>query len=255
MRSLLPARKTENGKVVNARPTTGVLQGACACRAGKSGGGECPDCRRKRTTGASAASSSSYDFSRVRVQANRNRNQPSYLDDLRIDGQLAPAQVPGAGVAAAASVAGAAAGPVGAIAALIPGPVLHAVRCAVICDQAYRDASLNGGGGGVICDGATKCPCVFDVPPATRGECSALDTDVMRHEAKHLGDVDCDPSKGLHRPPFRDQAQATGIECTHRRASITELDTAIAAASEPCKTKMTTIRGRLQTWVTANCGA
>lgn len=125
--------------------------------------------------------------------------------------------------------------------------------CTDICDRAYKDASLNGGGGGVICDGSTKCACAFDVPPLTRGQCPDLDTIVITHETNHLSDVDCDATKGLHRPPFRNPADATKSECTHRKQSITELDGAIAKATGNCKTGMQSIRSQLDTWVKANC--
>jgi hypothetical protein len=129
-----------------------------------------------------------------------------------------------------------------------------ALTCTEICDQAYKDPSLNHGGGGVICNGNQKCACVFDVSPITRGECPDFDAIVLHHEQRHLTDVDCDPSKGLHRPPFKDPTKAIASECAHRTVSIAEMDTAIAKATEPCKGKMTTIRGELDTWVKANCG-
>src|SRR5262249_30076652 len=120
---------------------------------------------------------------------------------------------------------------------------------------AYKDSSLNHGGGGVLCDGATKCPCAFDVPPLTRGQCSALDDNVLAHERRHLGDVDCDSSKGLHRPKFRDPSKANASECTHRKESIAELDKVIPSQTGDCKSGMQTIRDKLNTWVTANCGS
>jgi hypothetical protein len=126
--------------------------------------------------------------------------------------------------------------------------------CPSICNRAYADASLNFGGGGVICDGATKCACAFDVPPLRRGQCPGFDAIVVTHETRHLPDVDCNPSGGLHRPPFRDPSQATSSECTHRRESIAEMNAIIPGAAGSCKTGMTSIRDQLNAWVTANCG-
>jgi hypothetical protein len=133
----------------------------------------------------------------------------------------------------------------------VPG----ATTCDQICAEAYKDPKCNDGGGGVICNGATKCPCVFDVPPATKGECPDLDADVLRHETAHLGEVDCDPNRGLHRPQAKDPSKLIGNECTHRTASRAKLDAAIKTAAEPCKTKMTTIRdNQIDPWLKANCG-
>lgn len=128
--------------------------------------------------------------------------------------------------------------------------------CDEICSDAYKDSSLNHSGGGVICDGSTKCACVFDLKELglTKGECPAQDADIKHHEEQHLGDVDCDPSKGLHRPPFKDPSKAIASECAHRSESIHNLDEAIKKAGEPCKTKMTTVRSALDTWVKAHCG-
>lgn len=130
-----------------------------------------------------------------------------------------------------------------------------AADCQDICDRAYKDSSLNGGGGGVVCDGATKCPCVFDVPPLTRGQCSDFDKIVLTHETKHVKDNNsaCDPKKGLHRAEVRDKSKLTATECTHRKASIKELDEAIPKNKGDCKSGMQSIRDLLDTWVTANC--
>lgn len=127
--------------------------------------------------------------------------------------------------------------------------------CTDICNRAYANSSLNSGGGGVICDGATKCACVFDVAPLRKGQCPGFDAIVLNHERQHLTDVDCNPSGGLHRPPFRDPSAANASECTHRRASIAEMDRIIPGAAGICKTGMQSIRSQLNTWVTANCGA
>lgn len=128
-------------------------------------------------------------------------------------------------------------------------------NCTDTCNRAYANSSLNYGGGGVICDGATKCPCVFDVPPLRRGQCPGFDAIVLRHEQQHLTDVDCNPSGGLHRPPFRDPSNATSSECMHRRQTIAEMNRIIPGASGICRTGMTSIRDQLNTWVTANCGS
>lgn len=129
-----------------------------------------------------------------------------------------------------------------------------APTCGDVCDRAYKDASLNSGGGGVLCDGSTKCACVFDVPPLKRGQCPDFDKVVTTHETRHLTDVDCDATKGLHRPPFKDPAKANASECEHRKQSITEMDALIPTAKGDCKTGMESIRGQLDTWVKANCG-
>jgi hypothetical protein len=135
-------------------------------------------------------------------------------------------------------------------------PTSATPSCEDICRRANADASLNGGGGGVVCDGATKCPCVFDLPVigVTRGECAEYDRIALIHERRHLTDVDCNPTGGLHRPPFRDPSQATASECAHRRETITLLDGSIPGQSEPCRTRMTALRGLLAPWVAANCG-
>ena len=128
--------------------------------------------------------------------------------------------------------------------------------CDEICNDAYSNSSLNQAGGGVICDGATKCACVFDLTEfgLKKGECPAQDADIKHHEERHLTDVDCDPSKGLHRPPFKDPSQAIASECAHRTESVHNLDEAIKKAGEPCKTKMTAVRNGVDGWVKANCG-
>ena len=127
--------------------------------------------------------------------------------------------------------------------------------CTDICDRAYSDASLNTGGGGVDCDGAKKCACVFDVPPLKRGQCPDFDQVVLNHESKHVTDnnSDCDPTKGLHRAKVRDVSKLVQTECKHRKASIAEIDVLIPKAKGDCKTGMESIRAILDTWVKANC--
>jgi len=128
--------------------------------------------------------------------------------------------------------------------------------CGSICDRAYANSSLNYGGGGVVCDGATKCPCSFDIPPLPlrRGACPGMDAIAVAHERRHLGDVDCNPAGGLHRPNFRDPSAAMASECTHRRETIAEVNAILPGSTGVCKTGMTALRDLLQTWVTANCG-
>jgi Domain of unknown function (DUF4157) len=129
--------------------------------------------------------------------------------------------------------------------------------CDQICNDAYADSSLNSAGGGVICDGSTKCACTFDIPVGSgikRGECPEIDRIAKKHEERHLVDVDCDASKGLHRPPFKDPSKATSSECAHRKETSDELNEAIKKAADPCKTKMNDLKSVLDTWVKANCG-
>ncbi|PAP76023.1 hypothetical protein BSZ37_05985 [Rubrivirga marina] len=95
---------------------------------------------------------------------------------------------------------------------------------------------------------------MFDVPPLTRGQCPGFDAIVLLHERRHLTDVDCDPSQGLHRPPFRDPSAATASECAHRQESIREMDRIIPGSAGICRTGMQSIRAQLATWVSANCG-
>jgi hypothetical protein len=135
------------------------------------------------------------------------------------------------------------------------GDAPAAKSCDDICGRAYADSSLNSGGGGVICDGSTKCACVFDVAPLKKGQCPGFDNVVLSHEQHHLTDVDCDPKGGLHRPHFRDQSKAEASECTHRKESIAQMDAIIPKAAGTCKTGMQDIRNQLQTWVTAHCGS
>jgi hypothetical protein len=127
--------------------------------------------------------------------------------------------------------------------------------CSDICSRAYANPALNSGGGGVICDGATKCPCAFDVAPLVKGQCPGFDALVVQHEQHHLSDVDCNPAGGLHRPPFRNPGQANASECAHRTESIAQLDAILPIAAGICKSGMQAIRSQLQTWVTAHCGA
>jgi hypothetical protein len=129
--------------------------------------------------------------------------------------------------------------------------------CDQICNDAYADSSLNEAGGGVICDGATKCACTFDIPVGSgikRGECPEIDRIAEKHEQRHLVDVDCDASKGLHRPPFKDPSKATSSECAHRKETSDELNEAMKKAADPCKGKMNDLKSVLDTWVKANCG-
>lgn len=127
--------------------------------------------------------------------------------------------------------------------------------CTDICDRAYKDSALNTGGGGVVCDGATKCACVFDVPPLKRGQCADFDKVVMTHEKKHVSEntSKCDPKGGLHRAEVRDPSKLTEAECRHRKASIKDLDKVIPKNKGDCKTGMESIRDLLDTWVKANC--
>lgn len=130
-----------------------------------------------------------------------------------------------------------------------------APSCGDICDRAYKDSSLNMGGGGVVCDGATKCACVFDVPPLKRGQCPAFDQVVLNHETKHVKDnnSECDPDGGLHRAKVKDTSKLVAKECEHRKASIEEIDALLPKAGGGCKSGMQTIRDRLAEWVKANC--
>lgn len=129
-----------------------------------------------------------------------------------------------------------------------------APSCKDICDRAYNDASLNHSGGGVICDGATKCACVFDVLSIKRGQCPSFDKNVVeKHETAHLVDVDCDSTKGLHRPPFRDPSKATESECAHRKETIKDIDALLPKSAGICKKGMKELRGVLDTWIKANC--
>jgi hypothetical protein len=132
-----------------------------------------------------------------------------------------------------------------------------ATTCDQVCDAAYKESDCNSGGGGVICNGATKCACVFDIPVGAgikRGECPEIDRIAKIHEERHLTDVDCNSSKGLHRPPFKDPSKATSSECTHRKETSALLTEAMKKATDPCKTKMGDLRSVLDTWVKANCG-
>jgi len=130
-----------------------------------------------------------------------------------------------------------------------------APSCTDICDRAYQDDTLNSGGGGVVCDGATKCACVFDVPPLTRGQCPDFDKVVLNHEQKHVteNNSECDPKGGLHRAKVKDESKLVDAECRHRKASIKELDEAIPKQKGDCKTGMKSVRDLLKTWVDANC--
>lgn len=130
-----------------------------------------------------------------------------------------------------------------------------AASCTDICDRAYKDSSLNTGGGGVVCDGATKCACVFDVPPLKRGQCPDFDKVVLNHETKHVteNNSECDPKGGLHRAKVKDTSKLLERECVHRKASIKEIDALLPTAKGECKTGMQSIRDLLDTWVKATC--
>jgi hypothetical protein len=127
--------------------------------------------------------------------------------------------------------------------------------CGDICDRAYKDDTLNTGGGGVVCDGATKCACVFDVPPLKRGQCPDFDRVVLTHETHHVteNNSECDPKGGLHRAKVKDDSKLEATECKHRKESIKELDAVIPKNKGDCKTGMQAIRDLLDTWVKANC--
>jgi hypothetical protein len=114
--------------------------------------------------------------------------------------------------------------------------------CRDICQRAAQDVGLSeypvkdaqGNvlyhvvGGGIICDGAQKCACIFSYqfehPNAAGmkitynvGDCGLVDDCFCAHERKHLDDVECDPCKGLHRPEWKSNKE---IECKHRRADM-----------------------------------
>jgi len=131
-----------------------------------------------------------------------------------------------------------------------------AANCTDICDRAYKDSSMNQDGGGVICDGNTKCPCVFDGLSMKRGQCTDWDRIALNHETKHLPEVDCDPEKGLHRPHPRDksQAHADSLECAHRKDDIPELEKALPKARGGCKTQIEKHLKFLRVWVKGMCG-
>lgn len=261
-------------------PAAGLLQRKCACGGTPGVDGECAECRRKRlsrqgqvahfstspllastrpvvsespgslnrtlspSSGALANSRLDHDFSRIRVQAAQKERMKTPHSKFIGEVMDTPTLAPDTGDTETISDGG------GAVT-----PAQTGGGCTDICNRAYADARLNFGGGGVICDGATKCPCVFDVPPLRRGQCPGFDAIVVIHERRHLTDVDCNPSGGLHRPPFRDPSQATASECTHRRESITEINRIIPGSSGICRTGMISIRDQLNTWVTANCGS
>jgi hypothetical protein len=249
----------------------GVLRRKCACGGNPGVDGACESCRnqrmsvqRQQTNGsspeffapivdgvfhpanqrldvdkrASFERTSGHDFQRIRVHSEIRRERtlsPTFIGEV----EEVPALAPGTGPSGATT--GTAAPSTGG-------------GCPDICNRAYANASLNSGGGGVICDGVTKCPCVFDVPPLLKGQCPGFDAIVRTHETRHLPDVDCNPAGGLHRPPFRNPAAANSSECAHRRQSIAEMDRIIPIAAGVCKTGMVSIRSDLNTWVTGNCG-
>jgi len=239
-----------------------VLQRRCSCGQHAVAGGKCENCKKERQQGSAAGEGTrseapsimakpvspqartyiaprfSHDFSGVRVHAEdsvRGMRRAKFIGEI----DDTPAQVPGksAGSGKGGTAKKASGG-----------------NCSTICNKAYADASLNSGGGGVICDGATKCACVFDVPPLKKGTCPGFDDLVVKaHERRHLSDVDCNSSGGLHRPPFRVPSDATSSECKHRRESIVTIDALLPKAAGICKTGITSIRGQLNTWVKANC--
>jgi len=128
-------------------------------------------------------------------------------------------------------------------------------NCSSLCDRAYASPALNYGGGGVVCERGTMCPCVFDVAPLRRGQCPGFDAVVLAHERRHMPESICPANAPLSRlgpPPGVDR---TAVECIHRRESIAEIDAIIPGAAGICKTGMEQIRARLAAWVAANCGA
>jgi hypothetical protein len=132
-----------------------------------------------------------------------------------------------------------------------------AESCDDICNRAYRDPALNGGGGGVVCSGTKKCPCVFDLPGAgiTRGECPLMDAVILAHEQRHVSEGECPGTEGLSRLGPSDPSTLIPTECVHRRESIEEMNDAIRNSGEPCKSKMQVVQDGLRRWVAANCGA
>ena len=126
--------------------------------------------------------------------------------------------------------------------------------CSVLCDQAYANPALNGGGGGVVCMNGVKCACVFDVAPLRRGQCPGFDAIVMAHERRHLPETDCPPNAPIQRLGPRAGVDLTAVECTHRRESIAEMDAIIPGSAGICRTGMVSIRAELAAWVSANCG-
>lgn len=136
----------------------------------------------------------------------------------------------------------------------MPDFVTKAIKdCNDICDTAYADPTLNRGGGGVVCKGQTKCACVFDVPPLTRGQCPDLDHIVWKHEIQHIDEGDCPAGDGMSRLKARSAADRTRLECIHRKESIKDIKKALPEQKGDCKTGMETIKTGLETWVTANC--
>jgi hypothetical protein len=214
----------------------------CACGGAVIAGGECAPCRRERVARQPSALSDALAAANLARAAGGPRDHPQFIGDLEdyptFDAEWDEYSPFDDGGSDAIPTAGPSGG-----------------GCSSICDRAYASASLNGGGGGVICDGAQKCACVFDVAPLKRGSCPGFDAIVLTHERRHLGDVDCNASAGLHRPPFRDPAQANASECTHRRESIREMDAVIPVAAGSCKRGMQQIRGVLAAWVAANCSS
>lgn len=125
--------------------------------------------------------------------------------------------------------------------------------CTSLCNRAYADPALNGGGGGVVCEKGVKCACVFDVAPLTRGQCPGFDAIVLAHETRHLPETDCSATAPLSRLGTRSGVDLTTVECTHRRESIREIDAILPGSAGICKTGMQSIRAQLDTWVKANC--
>lgn len=229
-------------RAVAAVPAShGAALARCACGGAVLAGDECAACRRERVA---RQPSPLADALAAATLARAAQSAPEFIGDLEdyptFDAEWDESSmfVDDGGGGDAIPTAGPSGG-----------------GCSSICDRAYASASLNDGGGGVICDGARKCACVFDVPPLKRGACPGFDAIVLTHERRHLGDVDCNPSGGLHRPPFRNPAEANASECTHRRESIAEMDAVIPIAAGSCKRGMEQIRGVLAAWVAANCSS
>jgi hypothetical protein len=131
-----------------------------------------------------------------------------------------------------------------------PEPMDKTASCKGICDRAYATSSMNQDGGGVICDGATKCPCVFDGIFTRRGQCPDFDRIVLRHEESHLQEVDCDPKKELHRPPPRNRSFS---ECEHYKLTIPDLKAAIPKARGDCEKEMKKHLNFITVFVRDNC--
>jgi len=101
--------------------------------------------------------------------------------------------------------------------------------CKEICEiyKADKKSDLRFGAG-VLCACGDKCTCIFgppDLPKYYRiGQCPEIDKCLYEHETKHFPDVDCNPKRGIYRPPFRNPSDQPKSECTHRRETIGCLD-------------------------------